>query len=388
MAGDGDQPTPRVPLLADLALKPAVEQALLSGSNELELIMAISDKKSKIKEILRSCQNPIPDSGIPLLSKLLELEIYDQHKKTVDISQLPLSNYQILDIVAQHADLGVLNISHNKQITIDIVEKVLVALPNLRQLLALNTSITEEDAIALLERRPELFRNLEGFIHPAFLTNPSKARSKGAYVHIATHRRGSYAVSLPFFTTSQIVQGLTDYLNPLAFGNLRDGPEGMSYMTKYKGPAMAAYASQVRRPGQSWEDLIVSSVPAIFPPAQSLARKGRPWLFVLLPTWGFESCAVLYAFVRVRGEVWDEYLKMTEQIDGKAEDSTAPMSSQTNSERVSQLCKELELHLFEIFDVQQFFKELELEGREPPSPEALSRLFDVFSKLDGRESYC
>ena len=78
---DGDQ-AQTVPLLADLALKPAVEQALLSGSiDELEFIMAISAKRSKIKEILRSRQDTIPNPGITLLSKLLELEIYDQREK-------------------------------------------------------------------------------------------------------------------------------------------------------------------------------------------------------------------------------------------------------------------------------------------------------------------
>jgi len=112
--------------------------------------MAISAKRSKIQEILRSRQDPIPDSGIPLLSKLLELKIYDQREKRVDISQLLLSDHQILDIVAQHVDLGVLNISHNKQVTTDVVERLLVALLELQRLLVLNTSITEEAALALL----------------------------------------------------------------------------------------------------------------------------------------------------------------------------------------------------------------------------------------------
>ena len=47
-------------------------------------------------------------------------------------------------------DLGVLNISHNKQVTTDVVERLLVALLELQRLLVLNTSITEEAALALL----------------------------------------------------------------------------------------------------------------------------------------------------------------------------------------------------------------------------------------------
>ena len=70
-------------------------------------------------------------------------------KKTGEISPLPLSDHQILDIVTQHLDLGVLNISHNKQVTIDVVEKLLVALLELQRLLV-------------------LFRNLEGFFTQRF----------------------------------------------------------------------------------------------------------------------------------------------------------------------------------------------------------------------------
>jgi len=42
----------KIPLLADLSLKPAVKQALLNGVvDELELILAISDKRSKLRDL-------------------------------------------------------------------------------------------------------------------------------------------------------------------------------------------------------------------------------------------------------------------------------------------------------------------------------------------------
>jgi hypothetical protein len=104
-------------------------------------------------------------------------------------------------------------------------------------------------AIGFLERRPDLFRNIEGFIHPAFLGAPSDARFKGAYLHITDsyYGYGTFAVSLPFFTTGQIIQGLTDYLRPLEFSGYdvnSDVDRGSMH------PIMAAYASQVRKPGQ------------------------------------------------------------------------------------------------------------------------------------------
>lgn len=144
---------------------------------------------------------------------------------------------------------------------------------------------------------------------------------------------------------------------------------------------MAAYASQVRSPGHEWGERIVPFVPSALSPAQSLARKGRQWVFIFLATSG----RIEYAFARASGEVWDEFLKMKEQINEEAKNSTPPMSNQKKKERVSEISKGLGPRIFEVFDIRQFFKELELEGRESPSPEALDRLFDIFSKLGGPE---
>ena len=377
-----DEQPQGLPTLADLALGPALEQVLLSGNiDEFELIIAIPDKIAKIKEILRSRQNPIPDSGIPLLEKIFEPEIYGQHDKMVDLSQLPLSSQQIFDIVTQQPDLDVLNISLNERVSVDIIERLLVALPKLRRLLVLNTGISEEDAIALLERRPELFQNIEAFIHPAFLKAPLEAQFKGAYMHVSgsDYSRRTLAISLPFFTTRQIIQGLTDYFNPYILDD-EDKKKIEIYRmdTDYIYPIMAAYASQVRRPGHSWGERIVPFVPSALSPARSLARKGRQWVFLFFP-----SSHIRYAFARASGEVWDEFLKMKKQINEEAKNSTPPMSNKEKNERVSEISKGLGPRLFEVFDIRQFFKELELEGREPPSPEGLDRLFNIFSKLGG-----
>jgi hypothetical protein len=378
LARNDEQPQ-GLPTLSDLALGPALEQVLLTGDiDEFELIIAIPDKTAKMKELLRSRQHSIPDSGIPLLEKLFESEIYGQREKLVDLSQLPLSGQQIFDIIIRQPDLDTLNLSHNERVSIDVVERLLVALPRLRRLLVLDTSIAEEDAIALLERRPELFRNVEAFIHPAFLKAPSKARFKGAYMHISdsNYNFGTYAVSIPFFTTDQIIQGLTDYFNPLVIGEVRK----YSLETDYMHPVMAAYASEVRSPGHSWGERIVPFVPSALSPAQSLARKGRQWVFIF-HTSSRMNRQIEYAFSRASGEVWDEFLKMRKQINQEAKNSTPPMSNQEKKKRVSEISKALGPRIFEVFDIRQFFKELELEGREPPLPEALDRLFDIFSKL-------
>jgi hypothetical protein len=259
-----------------------LEQLLLNSGNVdtsiLEIITATPENAAKIKEVLRSRQSPIPDSGLPLLSKNLERELHGQHQKSANISQFPLSCQQILDIVTQHPDLDTLNISSNSQVTIDVVEKLLVTLPKLRRLTALHTGITDEDVINFLERRPDLFRNLEGFIHPAFFNPSSCAQFKGAYLHISDsdYEYRTFAVSLPFFTTGQIIQGLTDYLKPFDC-------TGKWVNSSCMQPVMAAYASQVREPGQLWGDRVVPFVPTASPPAKALVRKGQQWVFALLP---------------------------------------------------------------------------------------------------------
>jgi len=75
-----------------------------------------------------------------------------------------------------------------------------------------------------------------------------------------------------------------------------------------------------------------------------------------------------------------DYIEMMEQIEGKVEDPTVPMPSQKFSEWVSELLKGLRQRL-----MRQFFEELELEGREPLSQEALCRFFDIFSQVGHEE---
>jgi len=155
-------------------------------------------------------------------------------------------------------------------------------------------------------------------------------------------------------------------------------------------PVMAAYASHVRQPGQSWGERVVPFVPAASPPAHSLVRKGQQWVFVLLPPSSTaQDSAMRYAFARANGEVWDECLRRVEQVGEEARNSTPPMSWQAK-EKMTKVREVLEREglgpsLFNIFDVRQFFKELELEGREAPSAETLNQLFDLFSRLNSRK---
>jgi len=52
--------------------------------------------------------------------------------------------------------------------------------------------------------------------------------------------------------------------------------------------------------------------------------------------------------------------------------------STEGKQELTDVQRKLGQRLFDIFNVEEFFKELEQEGRERPDPEALSRLLDTF----------
>lgn len=120
------------PSLADLALRPAVEQVLLTGNvDQLGPFLLIPSKAVNIMEILRSQSNPIPETGIPLLAKILDLE--PQCKETFNLSNLILSDQQFFELLSRRMDTEVLKHSHNCELTIAGVETLLVTLSRLRR---------------------------------------------------------------------------------------------------------------------------------------------------------------------------------------------------------------------------------------------------------------
>jgi hypothetical protein len=91
---------------------------------------------------------------------------------------------------------------------------------------------------------------------------------------------------------------------------------------------------------------------------------------------------VRYAFARANGEVWDECLRRIEQINDELKNSTSTRYSKDRNEKMTRFREEIGPRLFNIFDVRQFFKELELEGRAAPSPKVLNQLFALFARLN------
>lgn len=100
-----------IPSLAELSLKPAVEEALWTNqTTEIEELLWMSHKTELIKA-----------------------------NKIIDFSHFSLFPEGIVSMVSQFEAVEVLRLSHNPNVTIETVRRVLPALPCLRRLVLLNT---------------------------------------------------------------------------------------------------------------------------------------------------------------------------------------------------------------------------------------------------------
>jgi hypothetical protein len=185
-----------IPSLADLTLGPSVKIALETGDTaQLEDILWMPSKTSQIQSTLRSITT-FPDSGIPLLIKIIaERMKSNADATTVDVSGYALSHSQILQTVSSFTSkVTTLNLSYNTSLKIDTVHQIITSHPALKRLVLLGCpSITDSDMHQLLTPSPQLFLSLEALIHPFLLnqTQPQKRNQKPAspiLVH-PTHAR-------------------------------------------------------------------------------------------------------------------------------------------------------------------------------------------------------
>ncbi|KAF8971382.1 hypothetical protein BDZ97DRAFT_1913870 [Flammula alnicola] len=374
-----------LPSLADLTLGPALELALRNddnaGTEQLERLLFLPDKARKIMDTLRN-QSPMPDAGVSLLAKLLNAEVKDN--KVINLSGFHLTGAQIIAVLPQDGDVEVLELSHNDQVKVDTVEKVITMYPSLRRLVLLKTGVTDDDVVALLQNKPELFRHIEAFIHPVFMKEPAESKIPSAFTHVFFHRSmsvgGPTSVSLPYFTSGQVAQALIDYLSPLASEYPYQFLESLS-LGFPQGPLMAAYASQIRREGQPWGERVVSIVPNLTFPVKAL-QDSQAWNFVFA-----EKSKFLYAFVRYNSEANGQYTKECKEVKSRMKDEENPLTKEEVKAKLKIVAQAYASRIYQMYDVRDFFKQLELAGRAPPAPELLTPLFDLFSKLGSKEDY-
>ena len=228
----------------------------------------LTHKAEVVKAILQE-QNPFPDSGIPLLTKIIGPGV--EADKVIDLSYFCLSSEQIIHMVAQFQIVKIVKLSHNPHVTVDTIRGVMSSLPHLRSLFLLDTSVDGESLCKLIVDEPSLFFNIEALVHPHYLQN-----GEGTYlnafslaIYPADGRLGM--ALLPYFTPALVVQALVDYLFVITSQDFN----GFSVHHSELLPQMIL-ASDLRRSGQKWTE---QNVPLI--PLTSLrAFDGEGWSFL------------------------------------------------------------------------------------------------------------
>ncbi|CAA7259652.1 unnamed protein product [Cyclocybe aegerita] len=298
-------------------------------------------------------QDRIEDNLLHLFNKIIELET--KNDQVVDLSQYRLRHEQISKILSSHTNVEVLKLSHNKAVSMAFVQQLSPTLPRLRRLVVLNTSITKDEVRTAFCDNPKLFHGLEAFIHPAFNSfYPGAPESPPiAFTHVTldSSQRDIDAVSLSYFTTPQVLQGLIDYLSPLL-----DDENGVTFVTcirlcRYS--LKAAYASELRKEGQPWGDRI------------SFRRSQPIWI---LPD---------------HKSVVDELRQEIKAL--RAEKS---LSEEERSAKEVVIHASYSTKVGTVYDLHGFLEQLELEGREPPSSEQVARMEEIFAGMEkGQEFY-
>lgn len=212
-----------VPSLVDISFRQTIEHSLaasdVDGLDELPMFL---EKMNIVEEILLQ-YSPVPDSALPLLSKVLERKssVY-----SLDLSGYSLSDSQIIAVAADVVKLRAINLSRNPLVTVSGLRSLLAEFPSLRRLVLLNCPVSNAELMDLISREPTLFRNLDAIIHPVFMNlgnNPEDARfslipeplDNRIPIGITIFSRTMMypplqGVSLPFVNLPFIVQGFTD----------------------------------------------------------------------------------------------------------------------------------------------------------------------------------
>ncbi|KAF8966051.1 hypothetical protein BDZ97DRAFT_1809300 [Flammula alnicola] len=254
---------------------------------------------------------------------------------------------------------------------IDTVDKLLSLIPSLRRFVVWNTAVTDDQVMDLLKRKPEFFRlRLEGFIHPAFM----KLHDDFADEFTSPNLYGNSSVSLPYFTPGQIAQALADFLSALA------SAYGANEIVCSMGPGcptVAAYTCHVRQEGESWGERAVTLIPSdLSTSVKEALTNYQGWIFLFIET-GYTTFQ--YTFLRRNLEVFDQFEKDLKEVPP---DARWPPAHEVQTIKDAYATRG---RLYHVYDVYDFFKQLESEGRPPAAPKTLRRLFDLFSTASNRD---
>lgn len=200
-----------VPSLSDLTLLRALGQAIETGCfDEIEHILWHPGKAKTLLSTIQetSSQQLIDKKTLLSLNELLKFHrrsCLDSHM--LDLSSFQLSSEQICSLLWGNLDVQTLDMFHNYLVDIHAVKAILETVPRLRKLILLNTPIFSQDWTDILS---QLFKHLEAIIHPGFYNSEAEFKPQFLlYVVDRPSRRiKKGCTALPFFTSSQIIQGI------------------------------------------------------------------------------------------------------------------------------------------------------------------------------------
>ncbi|KAG6875006.1 hypothetical protein C0993_011228, partial [Termitomyces sp. T159_Od127] len=334
----------QIPPLSDLALKPTIVHALETGdTKDIEQLIWLPGKAQTMIEHLKSYDKPLPESGVSLLAQIIN----HLSPENVDISNFSLSAPQIIALLNKTPNVQMLDLSHNHLVTADTVRTILQSTPTLKHLILLDTSVTVEDLSSLFRDHQKLFLNLEALTHPLLLNSPSK-EYPNAFAIIAHSEgyggRGFTGATIPFFTSSFVVQALTDYLRTCLYNDY------FSHVLRYPVPRVVL-SSTVRKPTETWA---TRTVPMMASSHLASAIRGEGWIFAIKEDG-------LYGFIEAK--------------PGDIEPTSASGSGDDSGDE-----KELDC-VQRVLDLEDFLTEIQNQGRPPAPSSAVDALSAILNKM-------
>lgn len=384
-----------------LALLPNLDASTASD----EQLTAIRAAKEHISAALRQL-SPFPDDRLDYLVKLTTLA--GDH--FAELSGYDLSPAQIIRFLCQCPDLDSLDISHNPHVTLSDIPAILTAAPCLLRLNVYGCrAIDGQELLKLLRKQPSLFRTIEAIIHPVFFTIEKPWNYPIAFTYISANAESlgssdTSGASIPLFTPTQVLQALCRLLPPawnsvdghhVTVGAERTMGTGRRWMfPEYTSPnkpgnlqdsspmlAFGALSGGSRRPGASWSDRAVISMPLHPYPAVSPGPEGS-WAFFLDSSrvrnvFPWETNHMTWAFIHYAPD--EEQKSIEPSLDGDREDEEDEEDEGLMLEDVTRRGK--------AYDLRGFLRCMAEEGRPSPPPELVAELEDLLQRrreFDGR----
>ena len=350
-----------VPRLADMALEVSVKHAVQDGDTaELEKLIWLPGKAALVKTVLRGLK-PLPTGVISLLSMtLLELK----ETTCIDLSELQLSGTELVELLSAFDDVSSLDLSYNETITAEDVPHILAAAPNLRRLVLMGcSSVQDQSLLDLVISQPSFFKNVEGILHPAFLTIHKPEHYPCAFVYPNINSYNFTCHVLPFFTPAQIIQAVIDLI---PWKNDVEDFYGM------KSPMVgfAAFQAAAREPSRKFSQRSVVTVPMVSPRIPRGVKEF--WMFVChVPDTVFKPSIHGWAFVR--------YTPLAEDPSNVA-GGTESGTSLEGCASPKKLKDEMLGYWVEPHDLQSFLDCMRRDGRSMPSDEAVKQLEELLAK--------